>query len=97
MVSGEMWEGSESIQRFIHRMVSEFGEPVATSIARALCEEIGGQRISMPSLSTLERLERNRQIRQAFNGRNYRELALQYGLDERQIRRIVCGHKPKGG
>lgn len=89
MVSGEWWEGCESIQRFVHRMISEYGEPVGKSIARALCEEIGGQRISMPSLATLERLERNRQIRLAFNGRNYRELAIQYGLDERQIRRIV--------
>ena len=35
------------------------------------------------------RVLRDREIREAFNGRNQQDLARRYGLDERQLRRIV--------
>jgi Mor family transcriptional regulator len=35
------------------------------------------------------RTYRDRDIRSAFNGRNYKELAKNYGLSERQIYTIV--------
>ena len=40
-------------------------------------------------LEALERQARNRAIRSQFNGGNYRSLAAQYRLSERQIRKII--------
>ena len=37
---------------------------------------------------------RNQDIRRQYNGRNLHELADQYGLCDRQIRRIVCDPAP---
>ena len=54
----------------------------------ALC---GGQNLYVPKREALERQARNRAIRSQFNGGNYRSLAVQYRLSERQIRKIVHG------
>lgn len=51
----------------------------------------GGQDLYIPRRESLERAARNRDIRARFNGGNYRALALQFRLSERQIRKIVNG------
>ena len=51
----------------------------------------GGQNLYIPKREALERQARNRAIRSQFNGGNYRSLAVQYRLSERQIRKIVHG------
>lgn len=51
----------------------------------------GGQNLYIPKLETLTRDQRDRCICAAFNGGNYRALAAQYRLSERQIRKIVSG------
>lgn len=49
----------------------------------------GGQNLYIPKREALERAARNREIRARFNGGNYRSLACQYRLSERQIRKII--------
>lgn len=51
----------------------------------------GGQSLYLPKLDSLERDGRDREIRARFNGGNYRALASQFRLSERQIRKIING------
>ncbi len=49
----------------------------------------GGQNLYIPKRESLERAARDREIRTRFNGGNQRQLASQYRLTERQVRRIL--------
>ena len=49
----------------------------------------GGQNLYIPKLESLERSGRDREIRARFNGGNYRALAAQFRLSERQVRKSV--------
>ena len=51
----------------------------------------GGQNLYIPKRETLERGARDRDIRARFDGGNYRALACQFRLSERQIRKIING------
>ena len=51
----------------------------------------GGTSLYLPKIDSLEREGRDRQIRALFNGGNYRALAAQFRLSERQIRKILNG------
>jgi len=51
----------------------------------------GGQNLYIPKLESLERQGRDRDIRARFTGGNYRALAIQYRLSERQVRKIING------
>ena len=51
----------------------------------------GGQNLYIPKRESLERNARDRDIRAHFNGCNYRALAFQFRLSERQIRKIING------
>ena len=56
-----------------------------------LVQLCGGQSLYLPKLDSLEREGRNREIRARFNGGNYRALAAQFRLSERQVRKILNG------
>ncbi len=56
-----------------------------------LVDLCGGQSLYIPKGETLRRDGRDREIRARFNGGNYRALASQFRLSERQIRKIVNG------
>ena len=49
----------------------------------------GGMDLYIPKLESLARNGRNREIRARFDGGNYRALAAQFRLSERQVRKIV--------
>ena len=51
----------------------------------------GGQSLYIPKRESLERNARDRDIRTRFDGGNYRALAVQFRLSERQIRKIING------
>ena len=51
----------------------------------------GGQNLYIPKRESLERNARDRDIRAHFTGGNYRALAVQFRLSERQIRKIING------
>ena len=53
----------------------------------------GGQTLYVPKRESLERGARDRDIRAMFNGSNYRSLAAQFRLSERQIRKIINGSR----
>lgn len=53
----------------------------------------GGQTLYVPKRESLERGARDRDIRALFNGSNYRSLASQFRLSERQIRKIINGSR----
>jgi Mor family transcriptional regulator len=55
----------------------------------------GGPPLYIPCLAELRRNQRNSRIKQAFTGRNYMELAKEFELTERTIRRVVG--KPETG
>ena len=57
----------------------------------ALTDLCGGQSLYIPKPESLRRDGRDREIRARFNGGNYRALAAQFGLSERQIRKIING------
>lgn len=58
-----------------------------------LCRLCGGQDLYVPKIESLMREGRNREIRSRFDGANYRILARQFRLSERQIRTIINGKK----
>lgn len=51
----------------------------------------GGQNLYIPKWESMRRNARDREIRALFNGGNYRALAAQFDLSERQIRKIING------
>ena len=51
----------------------------------------GGQSLYIPKRESLERNARDREIRARFDGGNYRALAAQFRLSERQILKIING------
>ena len=51
----------------------------------------GGQNLYVPKRESLAREGRDREIRARFNGGNYRALAIQFRLSERQVRKIING------
>jgi Mor family transcriptional regulator len=53
----------------------------------------GGQNLYIPKRESIEREGRDRAIRARFDGGNYRALAAQFRLSERQVRKIVNGNR----
>ena len=69
----------------------DIAEAVGLEAYLTLSVLCGGQNLYIPKREALERQARNREIRDQFNGGNYRSLAAQYRLSERQIRKIING------
>lgn len=67
----------------------DIAETVGLEAYLTLSVLCGGQNLYIPKREALERQARNREIRAHFNGGNYRTLAAQYRLSERQIRKII--------
>ena len=58
-----------------------------------LCELCGGITLYLPKVETLKLGGRDREIRSRFDGGNYKMLARQFRLSERQIRKIINGYR----
>lgn len=71
-----------------YRDIAEFIGMEAFTRLTLLC---GGQNLYIPKRESLEREGRDREIRARFDGGNYRALAVQFRLSERQIRKIING------
>ena len=82
----------EDIPEEYRDIVEALGMPVFLELI-ALC---GGTSLYLPKMDSLARLGRDREIRARFNGGNYRALAVQFRLSERQIRKIVNGPRHSG-
>lgn len=79
----------EVLQALYRRICCDFGQSVGEKIIKIIIEELGGLRIRIPDFEDLYRPERDRKIRNYFNGTNYKELAIMFGLSVVHIRRIV--------
>lgn len=67
----------------------QLAELIGIENYRKLVETYGGMAIYIPKADAYLRIDRDEQIRAKFDGQNYRQLALEYGLTETWIRSIV--------
>jgi Mor family transcriptional regulator len=88
---GPRSDNREALDRLFHRLRADFGPASGQAIIKTIIEELGGLRVSIPGLDDLYREERDSRINTAFNGRNYEELAIRWGLSIRQVRYIIDG------
>ena len=75
----------------------QIAEAIGIEALLALSAKLGGERVYIPLPERLAVAARNREIRAAFTGRNYRELAVKYGLTVRWIRAIVASEEDRSG
>ncbi len=64
--------------------------------ALKLSEALGGLPFYFPKIGTLIGKRRDERICREFNGANYRELAMKYGLTEVWVRRILGRGRRRG-
>ena len=69
----------------------DIAEKLGLDVFLSLSELCGGQDLYVPKIESLRREGRDREIRARFDGGNYRILARQFRLSERQIRTIING------
>lgn len=67
----------------------KIAELVGMEAFRRLVRAFNGTLIYIPKIESLEKTARDGRIREEFDGGNYKELALKYGLTETWIRNIV--------
>ena len=67
----------------------DVAKQAGAEVADSLANHFGGQVISFPRDITRSRGLRHAQILAKFNGRNYGELAAEFGYTERGIRKLL--------
>ncbi len=70
-------------------VASETAKQIASEVADSLATHWGGQIISFPRDLVRSRGELHKKIVSRFNGRNYGELANEFGYTERGIRKLI--------
>ncbi|MCP4746960.1 MAG: hypothetical protein GY874_12610 [Desulfobacteraceae bacterium] len=85
-------ENRNALNRFGDRLIEELGFNFAVAVQRAMVEELGGLRITVPDMRQLFREKRNRRISNEFNGANLSELAQRFGLSPNHVRRIISAN-----
>ncbi len=78
----------KELEQFYNRLC-EADSLTPHKVMRILILTLGGFRICIPTIKYLNRLERNKRIRNEFRGGNYKELSVRFGLTENMIRKIV--------
>lgn len=68
---------------------AQWCDEAAATLVRRIVMRLGGTQVYVPRQTVADRAWRDSQIRERFNGCNIRELARDYGIAERTIRRIV--------
>ena len=64
-------------------------ELIGLEAFKSLVRNFNGTSIYIPKIESLEKTVRDELIKEEFDGGNYKELALKYGLTETWIRNIV--------
>lgn len=67
----------------------ELAEIIGLDAYKKLIEHFGGCQLYIPKLETILKEVRNKEIKENFNGFNYRELAKKYHVSEMTVRKIV--------
>lgn len=68
----------------------QLAELIGLEAYKALINSYAGTYLYIPNADRYERIIRDRNIRAEFDGYNFKELAIKYGLTEIWIRRIVA-------
>lgn len=82
-------DNSSAVDGLFQRLVSDFGESSGQAIIKTIVSEVGGLRVCIPDFNDLYRADRDRKIRDLFNGANHRELAIMFSISESSVRRIL--------
>lgn len=82
-------EDLDRLQPLVQRAVNIIG---VQAFVR-LCAEFGGVPLYFPKIESVLVKARERVLLQEFDGYNYRELALKYGVSETWIRQIMSKDK----
>ena len=88
MQKSESWD---VLTQLADRFRVHFGENAGAQIMTIIYQELGGLRVTIPTITQIAIQERNRRIRAKFTGYNHETLAASWGLSVRQVRRIVNG------
>ncbi|MEG2649200.1 MAG: Mor transcription activator family protein [Anaerovoracaceae bacterium] len=75
----------EDVPEGCRDLVEVFGMDVFIS----LIEYCGGSSLYLPSKGAVVKKARNRVIREEFDGGNFRELSVRFGISDMQVRKIV--------
>lgn len=78
--------GQDDVVRGCFNRLESAGLTAAIEIILA---DLGGLRVWVPTRKALLMEGRNQRIKNRFTGFNVTELAIEYGLTDRQIRRII--------
>ena len=73
----------------LHGEQKEIAEIIGLEAYQKLSRHYSGCSIYIGKCERIDRCQRNAEIRQKFNGNNYKQLAAEYGLSEFTIRKIV--------
>jgi Mor family transcriptional regulator len=81
----------EGIRGLYERMYKESGVAAAEHLIWLIADELGGQRVTIPSSEVLHREGRDTCIRADYDTGTYSlsQLAMKFDLDERTISRIL--------
>lgn len=71
------------------------GNELGRRIEEHCVREMGGLRLTIPTLAGLERREKHRQIRKNFKGDNHKQLAFEFGYSVPTIYGIVGKEGPE--
>lgn len=91
----------EDLVAFVEKRLEEYGlaETAANVMANALADHIadhwGGQLINIPKDQRRKLSLMEVEIYRQFNGDNYGELALKYGMGERGMRKLISRVKTR--
>lgn len=66
---------------------------IATEIAKEFGRLYSGQNMYVQSQRVEQAAERAAEVVAGFDGKNYRELALKFGLSDRHVRTLIKRHK----
>lgn len=64
-------------------------EAMASALVRRIITRMAGTRFYVPTVSARQRQREHAEIRRKFTGANVQELAKEYGMSPRHVRRIV--------
>lgn len=75
-------------KEYLNGCYKRFAEIIGVENTRLVYEEFNGQQITFP-LELYTKQYIYKQIRNEFDGANYKQLARKYGYSERTVRRIL--------
>ena len=84
------------IKRLYERLFNAFGIEDGAKVINIISEELGGLRVTIPTIKDLEREARDLRIHEEFRGNNHAELSIRYGTTVRNVR-FILARKEKGG